>query len=452
MKSSSSKNTELILHGNLYKAILYLAVPIVLNSFIQTVYNLTDTYWLGKIGSDPMAAITLVSPVQNIIINVGSGITVAGSVLISQSIGAGKKDNARSMANHLFVCAVVFSVVLSLLCVIFTPAIVGWLGAEGDVFDMAVTYLRIVVSDMIFLFTINIFTSISQAQGNSLLPMLLNLFGIALNMILDPIFMVGLSWGVAGVALATLLSKVPCALVAVCILFFGKRNEVGLNYKGFRFEASKLKQIVKVGLPSAIGGSTMQLGFLLMSRNVMEYGSLAVAAYGIGNKVNGVITLPSNALGSATAIIFGQNTGAGQTDRAVRAYKLTMRISVIFLFVMGMILSRPVISRFMVDLLSDDPVVIGMAADFLSIMAFCCWTNGIHNSTNGLFLGAGHTKVNMFMDIIRLWGFRFLSLYICEEVFMLGVRSIWFSVVISNAVAAFLYLVLYKTGIWKKKI
>ena len=216
----SSENTELILHGNLYKAIMYLAVPIVLNSFIQTVYNLTDTYWLGKIGSDPMAAITLVSPVQNIIINVGSGITVAGSVLISQNIGAGKKDNARSMANHLFICAVVFSVVLSLLCVILTPAIVGWLGAEGDVFDMAVTYLRIVVSDMIFLFTINIFTSVSQAQGNSVLPMFLNLFGIALNMILDPIFMVVLSWGVAGVALATLLSKVPCALVAVYILFF----------------------------------------------------------------------------------------------------------------------------------------------------------------------------------------------------------------------------------------
>ena len=114
-----------------------------------------------------------------------------------------------------------------------------------------------------------------------------------------------------------------------------KRDTTGvmIRLKGFRFEKSKMKSILTVGLPTAIGGSTMQLGFLLMSRNVYVYGTGAMAAYGIGNKVNGLITLPSNGIGSAVATIVGQNIGANQIDRAEKGYKIARRVSVIFLFV-----------------------------------------------------------------------------------------------------------------------
>ena len=99
-------NTELILHGNLMKAILSLAILVVINSFLQTMYNLTDTYWLGKIGTEQLAAINLVTPVQSIIINFGSGITVAGAVLIAQFIGAKKEEEAKGMANQIFACEI----------------------------------------------------------------------------------------------------------------------------------------------------------------------------------------------------------------------------------------------------------------------------------------------------------------------------------------------------------
>ena len=450
VKNNKNTNRELLLHGNMLQAILTLAIPVVINSFLQTMYNLTDTYWLGKLGTEELAAINLVSPMQNIIINFGSGITVAGSVLISQYLGAKRDDDARSMANQIFACALIFSVVCAGLGALFTPSIVTWLGAEGETWQHSKTYMQLVILDMPFLFTVNMYTAINQAQGDTLRPMLLNFTGIVLNMILDPLFMVWLSMGVAGAALATVSAKAVPAVIAF-ILLQNRDKDVYLRLSKLKFEKEKLKNILVVGLPTAIGGSTMQFGFLLMSRNVFKYGTQAMAAYGIGNKINSLITLPTNGIGSAVATIVGQNVGAKQYDRAEQGYKMSRRISVIFLFVGGMILSRMPVSTAIVQIFSDDAEVISMAADFLSIMAFWCFANGVHNSSMGLFQGSGHTEVTMMIDAARLWIFRFATLFVCETWLNMGVRSVWYSVVVSNGLSALVLFIIYKTGYWRKK-
>ena len=280
--------------------------------------------------------------------------------------------------------------------------------------------------------------------------MFLNLFGITLNMILDPLLMVLAHLGAAGAALATVGAKAVPAVIAL-ILLSRKEKDVYLELRRLKFEREKLKSILVIGLPTAIGGSTMQFGFLLMSRYVFRYGTQAMAAYGIGNKVNGLITLPSNGIGSAVATIVGQNVGAKQYERAQQGYKLSAEISVVFLFVGGMILSRMPISTAIVSFFSDDVEVISMAADFLSIMAFWCFTNGVYNSSMGLFQGSGHTEVTMIIDASRLWIFRFATLYVCEIWLHMGVRSVWYSVVISNGISAVLLWIVYMTGYWKKK-
>lgn len=449
MKTGRKINRDLILNGNMLQAILSIAIPVVINSFLQTMYNLTDTYWLGKIGTEQLAAINLVTPVQNIILNFGTGITVAGSVLIAQYIGARDDENARSMANHIFACAMIFAVACAGICFAATPSIVRWLGADGITFEYGAIYLQIVVLDMPLLYTINIYNAIHQAQGDTVRPMLLNFLGIIINMVLDPLLMITFNLNITGAALATLLAKVPSALIAFWSLTRHSQT-VYLDIRRLRLEKEKLLSIFRVGLPTAIGGSTMQLGFLLMSKNVYKYGTQAMAAYGIGNKVNGLITLPSNGIGSAVATIVGQNIGANQYDRAQRGYRLSRNISVVFLFVGGFILSRPPISRSIVSIFSSNDAVIGMAADFLSIMAFWCWTNGIHNATSGLFQGTGHTEVTMVIDATRLWVFRFLTLFVCETILHMGVRSIWYSVVVSNGISAALLYMLYRMKIWKK--
>ncbi len=448
---NKTEKRDLILNGSLMTVILTLAVPIVINSFIQTMYNLTDTFWLGKLGTDHMSAITIVTPIQNIILNFGMGITTAGSILISQYLGAKEDHQANNMARHIYLCSVIFSVACALVCFFCTPAIVTWLGAKDDVFTFACTYLRIVILDMPLLFTINMFTAVYQSQGDTVRPMLLNLLGVIINMILDPLLMIRFDMGVSGAAIATLTAKIPCAAIALWVLT-RKNRLIFLTYRDFHFQKEKLLSILRVGLPTAIGGSTMQFGFLLMSRNVLKYGSIAVAAYGIGNKINGLITLPSTAMGSATATIVGQNVGACQKDRAEKGYRLSMYISVVFLLVSGFILSRPFIARSIVSIFSKEAEVIYHATNFLSLMAICCWTNGIHNATNGLFQGSGHTMITMANDAARLWVFRFLTLYICESILHMGVESIWWSVVVSNAISAFILYVLYRMKIWKKDV
>ncbi len=445
------KNRELILTGNIVTAILVLAIPVVLNSFIQTMYNLTDTFWLGKLGKTSLAAITLVSPVQNIVVNFGQGITTAGAILIAQYLGSGDMKNTCRMANQIFVCSMLFSVVCASICCVATPALLIWLGASGEVFDKGKAYLQIVILDMPFLFMINLFTAVNQAQGDTVRPMFLNLVGVIINIILDPLFIMVFEWGVHGAALATLLSKVPCALIAFLSLI-KKSNPVNINLKGFRFEREKLMSIIKIGLPTAIGGSTMQFGFLLMTKNVLKYGDTAVSAYGIGNKINGLITLPSNAMGSAVSTIVAQNIGAKQKERARKAYRIAMVISVVFLFVCGMILSRPAVSTAFVKVFAHEDDVIVLASEFLSIMAFWCFTNGIYNSTSGLFNGSGHTMVTMIVDASRIWIFRFVTLFFCEKILNMGVQSIWYSVVVSNGISALILFAIYKTDLWRKDV
>lgn len=449
MKQLSRRNTELILHGSLIRAMLAIAVPVIINSFLQTLYSLTDTYWLGQIGTEPLAAINLVAPVQNIVINFGSGVTVAGAVMIAQYIGAGKHAEAKRIANQIFLASMLFSLVCASALAVLTPAIVAWLGAEGDTFCHAVSYLRIVILDMPFLFLVNIFQAVRQAQGDTVRPMFLNLLGIALNMLLDPLLMIVLNLGAAGAALATVAAKaVPAA--AAFFLLRDKHEPVHLEAASMRPEPALLKDVVRIGLPTALGGSMFQLGFLLMTRNVLAYGVNAVAAYGIGNRINGLISLPSNAIGSAVSTIVGQNMGAKQPRRAEKGYHIAMLCSTCFLFVGGMLLSRPAVTTAIVSIFAEDSAVIAIAADYLGVIAFWCWTNGLHDASQGLFQGTGHTEVTMAINISRIWILRFATLWLCETVLHMGVRSVWYSVVLSNGISSVILLFLYLAGVWKK--
>ncbi len=448
-KPLSADKRNLILNGNLVKAILMLAIPVMINSFIQSMYNLTDTFWLGKIGTENQAAITLVSPIQNILINFGTGITTAGAILISQFLGAREDKQANSMANHICLCSLVFSVFCALLCWLTTPSIVKWLGAEGNIYTYGLSYIRIVVLDLPFLFTINLYTSVKQAQGDTVKPMLLNVLGVSVNLLLDPLFLIVFKWGIAGAAFATLLAKIPSAIIGF-IALTRPSQLVRINFKGFVFEKKKLSDIFRIGLPTAIGGSTMQLGFLLMTKNVNAYGAIATTAYGIGNKINSIITMPANGIGSAISTIVGQNMGAGNTERTNKSYHIALRIGAIFLFLFGMLLSRHFIAEPMVRFFTSDEQVVPLATDFLSIMAFCCWTNAFYNVTQGLFQGCGHTMITMAVDATRIWVFRFVTLWFCSSILHMGVESVWYSVVVSNATSALILYILYWTGIWKK--
>ena len=162
--------------------------------------------------------------------------------------------------------------------------------------------------------------------------------------------------------------------------------------------------------------------------------------------------MPANAIGSAVATIVGQNVGARQIKRAEKSYQIARNMAIVFLFVTGMIMSRHFMSEGIVKIFSHDENVISMATDFLSIMAFWCFTNGVYNSTIGLFNGAGNTLVTMLVEAARLWVFRFATLFTFSHFFGMAEESVWYSVVVSNGICAVILWVLYKLGLWKIKI
>ena len=442
-------NRDLILEGNVIRALLFLAIPIIITNFLQQMYNLTDTFWLGKIGTIPQAAISMVSPIQSTMMSYGQGITMAGSILMAQYIGAGRMRSAKSMANQIFVCAMIFSVFCAGTLFALTPIITSWMGADGEIFSLGNIYLRIVILDTPLLFIINIFGAVNQSQGNTIFPMLINFLGIVINMILDPLFLMVFHMGIGGAAIATLGAKIPCAIIALKYLL-NRNNSISLDLRYMRPKWNKIKKIISVGLPTALGSSAMQFGFVLMSKNVYVFGSSAMAAYGVGNKINGIITLPANALGSATSTIVGQNLGAGQIKRAEKGYKTATIVGMGLLFIMGMILSRPAVSTIIVNIFTSDNTVVPMAVDFISIMSFWCFTNSVYNCTVGLLNGSGKTKITMIIEATRLWVFRFATIFFCQNILHMGVESIWYSVVVSNGLSALILLIVYTTRIWEK--
>ena len=139
-------------------------------------------------------------------------------------------------------------------------------------------------------------------------------------------------------------------------------------------------------------------------------------------------------------------------ERAEQGYKLARNMSVVFLFVGGLILSTEVVAKSIVSIFSDETDVIYHATNFLRLMAICCFSNGIYNSTTSLFQGAGHTMITMLVGTSRLLVWRFLVLFICEEYLKLGVASVWWAVVMSNFIASGIMYVLYRMNLWKKEV
>lgn len=205
MKEQERK--ELILNGNMYKVILTLSLPIMLNNFIQTLYNLADGVWVSKLGSVQFAATSFVWPVLFLFISIGIGISIAGTSILSQFVGASEYEEANKYANQLIVMSLIFSICFAVLGYILTPYIIKLMGGTGDLAEYSNIYLRISFLGFPFVFSFFVFNSIMNSQGNTLTPTILSAISAIVNVVLDPIFIFNLNMGIAGAAIATVLSQ-----------------------------------------------------------------------------------------------------------------------------------------------------------------------------------------------------------------------------------------------------
>ena len=209
---------DMILNGDIYKTLIVLSFPIMVNNLIQTLYNLADGIWVSKLGSVQFAATSFVWPVNFLFISIGFGLSIAGTSILSQFIGANKYKEANEHANQIIVISMITSVVFAIIGYIISPYIIKLMGATGDLAKYSNIYLKITFLDMPFMFLFFNFNSIMTAQGNTLTPTILSGISAVLNVILDPIFIFTLDMGIAGAAIATLLARAMLAIAGICVL------------------------------------------------------------------------------------------------------------------------------------------------------------------------------------------------------------------------------------------
>ena len=444
--------TEFILTENIYEILITLSIPIIINSLIQTLYNLVDGIWVSKISSVHFAATAFVWPVNFLFISIGIGLSIAGTSLLSQLIGAGDLKGAKEYSAQLIAITLLSSIGLTVLGYIISPTVIRLMGATGDLANLGNTYLRITLLDIPFMFLFFNINSMMHAQGDTITPMLLSGASAIINVILDPVFIFSFNWGIAGAAWATLVSRAVLAIVGVMMLF-GEKSKVRPNFKGFKFDKGIIKEIVTIGLPSSVGQSGASLGFIVLNGFIGSYGTATIAAYAMVNRITSLVMQPAMGMGAALTAIVGQNMGADQMDRVHesfhKALKLTITIGVVGCLLL-IIFDTPIINFFMQA--KDDPTVIELALTYLFYISLSMPLMGIFSVFQGLFQGTGNTKYSMAMEIGRLWFVRLPMILLFKHFTNWGPSGIWFSMSFSNLVVCLYGYWIYRGKGWQRSV
>ena len=447
---------EDILGGPIIKTLLVLGWPVMISNALQMLYNLVDTYWLGKIGKVAVAAPTVGFPVVFMLISLGFGFSIAGVSLVSQHTGAGSSRNANKAAGQVISFMFVSSIVLSALGFVIAPGLLKTLmGVTEDVFPKALVYIRIIFSGLPLMFIFFAFRSLIRGIGDMVTPMLVTGSSVIANMFLDPILIFG--WGmipemgVAGAAVATVLSRGVASFVAIYLLFSGKL-ELKIKFKDLRLRLRWVKQILKIGLPSAIGQAGTAVGFVLLMGLVSRLGVVVVSAYGIGQRLIGLLNIAIWGLASPLTTMIGQNIGAKQEDRASLTAKKAYGLSFSVLTVLALLvfsLKRPMFRIFI-----DDPAVVSAGARFITVFIWSIPFFGIFVLTSSVFRGTGHTRPPMIMSLVRLLVLRVGVSYVLAFGIVginLGADGIWLGLFASNFLAGILAFGWFLTGSWKQR-
>lgn len=455
-----TNNRELILKGSIPKALIKLSLPIMMGNFIQTLYQLADAYWVGKIGATELSATFLVWPIIFVMMSFGIGIGIAGTALISQYIGAKNEKSAKVVAGQLVSFSLVFSVILAVVGTALSPYILRLMGTEGDLFIHANTYLSIIFAGMPTMFVFFAYQCIKQGQGDTLSPMILSGISVVANIVIDPIFILDsitigdrtislLGYGVAGAAWATVLTRAIIAITGLYILFF-KEKVLPLKLVDLRLNLQFMSKLLKVGIPSSIGQSMEGLGFTVLNSSILAFGVPTMTAFGIGNNINSLVLMPAMGIGQALATVIGQNLGANNIKRAKEALKSGIIISCTILFAGGLIIFS--IADTVVTLFNNDPQVLKEGVYYLRLISITIPLMGIFQAFVGTFQGAGKTKAVMWITGGRLWLLRLPMIVVASRFTNLGSESVWYAMVLSNLITCVVAYLYYRTGQWQEKI
>jgi len=445
------KKRNFLTEGHILKSIIFLALPILAGNLLQSLYNLTDLFWVGRLGENAVAAISLSFPVIFLIIGLAGGVGLAGMVLVAQYKGREDSEKINNVSAQTFLLAIVASIILGALGYFLAPSFVHWFGAEAGVVPGATSYMRISFIGILFVFGYSIYQSLARGVGDAKTPVYIVLGTVLLNFLLDPLFIFGWkfipAYGVAGAALATLGTQAVALFAGLIILNRGKRG-IHLRLHNFKPDFSLMKRIIKLGIPSSLEQSSRSIGFILMAGIVASFGTSILASYGIGQQIIMLVIIPALSLSIANSTLVGQNMGAGKPERAEKIARISTLLGFIFLTIIGVLLFifAPYIVQVFVP---GETEVIKYGTQFIRVAALLFGFMGVNMSAFGTLRGAGNTSITMKIAwlsmIIQVGAAYFLSKFT-----PLAQYGLWLGFPISSVIGALISLSIMMKGNWKK--
>jgi putative MATE family efflux protein len=445
---------KLFLEGKIGTALTRLAIPIILGNLLQTGYQLTDAFWVGRLGAAAVAAVSVSFPVVFLVIALGAGLAMAGATLSAQYMGAGRQDMVNHVAAQTMVMVMLTSAVLGAAGYLVAPYLLDLLEVAPDVYAGALGFMRVSFVGIIFVFLYAMFQALMRGVGETRTPLMIVLGTVVLNFLLDPLFIFGLGplppQGVMGAALATLATQGLAALLGIAIFLRG-RHGIQLSWRGFRPDPAYIRRAFFLGLPGSIELSTRGLGPLLLSFLVAGFGTVTLASYGIGTNILQFVTIPAMGMSQAVSTLVSQNMGAGNVQRAARVTVLGTGYSFGILSVVG-ILAYIIAPSLVAFFVPGDSAVIIEGAHFIRIMCLAWGGIGVQLCIVSAFRGSGNMLVAMVLALVSQFVLQFPLAYVLSKHTSLQASGLWWSFPITLIGVAIVSVAWFAQGGWKSTV
>ncbi len=419
------------------KALFILAGPTVIGMLVQVFYNLADTAYVGRLGAESIAALTFSFPLFFILISINSGVGVGMGSRVSRLLGAKKLEEAENTAMHGLFISITMAIVISLLGIITLKPLFVLFGASEDVLPLAISYMSIILIAIIFMFTSYIISSLFVAQGDTKTSMKMQVTALVINIILDPIFIYPLGFGVRGAAIATCIAFVSSLLLG--IYYIRKKSYVRLRLRAFKFSKETIIDIFSVGGAATLMMLLISIYVMFVNKFMSHFGTEYVAAFGIAVRLESVATMPAVAVSISIVTLVGMFYGAKRYDLLKGVIHYGLKVSALFTACVGAIFFA--IPTIFLRIFTSDANLISLGSAYMRVNVFTFPLMATAMIVSRAIQGMGSGVPGLVITLIRVIFVAIPIAYIFVFVLGYGYISIAVAAVTGGAVASIIALI-----------
>ncbi|MBE0433125.1 MATE family efflux transporter [candidate division WOR-3 bacterium] len=439
-------------NGTVFRQLITLAWPIILAFMMQTGYNLVDIFWVGKLGATAIAAVSLAGNFFYVILALGQIVGSGTVALIAHSYGAGSTGRVNSVAKQSLASALVIALLIGIAGFVFTRQIMYFLGGRDMVLVLSVGYLKIMAAGFFFQLLSFSINYTFRGVGDMKIPMLIMLIATAINLILDPLLILGLGpfprLEVQGAALATAIANCVSFAVGFAILLRGRSGMKLRIFTPWRFEWATIKKIFSIGIPVGISYGLMATSIMVVFSIVAGFSEHALAALGIGTRIFQFASLPVVGVGVATTTLIGHKLGARDPRGAQQVSRTALKVSISIMA--AFVLLFLTMAGTMISLFTRNTQTISHGIHFIQIAVYYLIFVGISTSLTGVYRGAGYTVPPMVAGIIKVV-LLYLFAVVLARTLGMGVNGVWWSMLIAYGIESAVLLLWYRRGSWRAR-